>query len=430
MHQTWTALADAVAARVRASMRAGEQAAWGDADRVVPPAETLRTVRRHASDLGITRIGLVTGLDRVGLPIAAAFRPNSRSLSVNQGKGRDDVSAMVSAAMEAAEVAVAERPPPLALEAAPATVRAAGLPTIDLVRTTRCRARDIPPDAPLRFVAGHDLIADAPVLVPWDLVGLDHTQLPRPDPFDRSSDGLASGNRLAEAVLRGLHELVERDAAALFHVLPDSAAMGRKRPPSWFGEPWLGHAAARLAAAGIDLALFDVTSDIDVPVAAALLAPRAMLRQPGAVVAGITIGYGSDRTIGGAAARAVAEAAQARVTAIAGARDDIGRDWYREIAHGDGERMGRLSALAAGDAPDVPAPPPRVPAETLWDAIGDVMEAIRGRGIRQVVVVPLTPPGSDFEVCRMIVPGLETGTGGPGRQPGARLLRALLRNAA
>lgn len=430
MSHTWSALATAVAGQVEASMRAGERSAWSDDDRVVPPAETLRAVRRHAAALGITRIGLVTGLDRLGLPTAAAFRPNSKSLSVNQGKGRDDVSAMVSAAMEAAEVAIAERPPAQALAHSLGGLESERLPLVDLQRVSRCRARHIARDETRAFLAGYDLLSKAAMLVPSELVGLDHTGLGPRDPFDRSSDGLASGNRLAEAILRGLHELVERDAAALFQLLPDEAATAHKRAPDWFGEPWLVGAADRLDAAGIDLALYDITSDIGIPVAAALLAPRAMLREPGAVVAGITIGYGSDGTIGGAAVRAVTEAAQARATAIAGARDDIGLDWYRAIAHGDPERMGRLAALATAAVPEASPPEVRVPAKSLWDSIGRILDALRACGIRQAVAVPIAAPEFGFSVCRMIVPGLEVGLGGPGRQPGARVLRAMLKAAA
>jgi ribosomal protein S12 methylthiotransferase accessory factor YcaO len=35
---------------------------------------------------GITRIAMVTGLDRVGIPVALATRPNSRSVAVSQGR--------------------------------------------------------------------------------------------------------------------------------------------------------------------------------------------------------------------------------------------------------------------------------------------------------------------------------------------------------
>jgi YcaO-like protein with predicted kinase domain len=57
--------------------------------RLVPPAETLARLRPLLPKLGITRVANVTGLDTIGIPVAMAVRPNSRSLSVSQGKGLD-----------------------------------------------------------------------------------------------------------------------------------------------------------------------------------------------------------------------------------------------------------------------------------------------------------------------------------------------------
>ena len=53
--------------------------------------------------MGITRLANITGLDRIGIPVAIAVRPNSRSVSVSQGKGYDLPQAMASALMEACE---------------------------------------------------------------------------------------------------------------------------------------------------------------------------------------------------------------------------------------------------------------------------------------------------------------------------------------
>jgi ribosomal protein S12 methylthiotransferase accessory factor YcaO len=47
--------------------------------------------------MGITRLGNITGLDRIGIPVAIAVRPNSRSVSVSQGKGLELPQALASA---------------------------------------------------------------------------------------------------------------------------------------------------------------------------------------------------------------------------------------------------------------------------------------------------------------------------------------------
>ena len=69
--------------------------------RVADPRETLARVRPYMARMGITRLGNITGLDRIGIPVAIAVRPNSRSVSVSQGKGLDLAQAMASALMEA-----------------------------------------------------------------------------------------------------------------------------------------------------------------------------------------------------------------------------------------------------------------------------------------------------------------------------------------
>src|SRR5580700_8911003 len=71
--------------------------------RTAAPEETLARVRPHMARMGITRLGNITGLDRIGIPVAIAVRPNSRSVSVSQGKGLDLTQAKASALMEAAE---------------------------------------------------------------------------------------------------------------------------------------------------------------------------------------------------------------------------------------------------------------------------------------------------------------------------------------
>ena len=72
-------------------------------DRIFPAAESVRRVWPHLPELGITRVGRQTGLDRLGIPCWAAFRPNSLHLAGSQGKGLTDAAACISAAMEAVE---------------------------------------------------------------------------------------------------------------------------------------------------------------------------------------------------------------------------------------------------------------------------------------------------------------------------------------
>ena len=55
--------------------------------RITDPASTLSRVMPFAARMGITRVAVLTGLDVIGIPVVAAYRPNSRSIAVHQGKG-------------------------------------------------------------------------------------------------------------------------------------------------------------------------------------------------------------------------------------------------------------------------------------------------------------------------------------------------------
>src|SRR5690606_1525030 len=57
---------------------------------------------------GITRLANITGLDQIGIPVALAVRPLSRSISVSQGKGVTLHAAKISAVMESLEQFFAE----------------------------------------------------------------------------------------------------------------------------------------------------------------------------------------------------------------------------------------------------------------------------------------------------------------------------------
>src|SRR5262249_4874631 len=63
----------------------------------------------HFAACGITRVADLTGLDVIGVPVFAAYRPNSRSLAASMGKGPEPDRARLGAAMEALEQSFSER---------------------------------------------------------------------------------------------------------------------------------------------------------------------------------------------------------------------------------------------------------------------------------------------------------------------------------
>src|SRR5215216_3712797 len=171
------------------------------------PADTLADFGRHMPVVGITRLANVTGLDHIGIPVVQAIRPNSRSLSVSQGKGVDLASAKVSAMMEAIELWHAERIEKLCLFASYTAIRTqrevVDLDVLPLVRGAR-----IWPEEQRCWLRGWDLLRKEEVWVPFEVVSMNTVGIVQANlTFLATSNGLASGNHVLEAVEHALCEV-------------------------------------------------------------------------------------------------------------------------------------------------------------------------------------------------------------------------------
>ena len=80
-----TAAMDSHTARIDSSFTKSSERSHGE--RLVPSQETIQRVQGLFPVFGITRVANVTGLDHIGIPVVMVTRPNSRSISVSQGKG-------------------------------------------------------------------------------------------------------------------------------------------------------------------------------------------------------------------------------------------------------------------------------------------------------------------------------------------------------
>ncbi|WP_160003539.1 YcaO-like family protein [Rhizobium sp. 18055] len=389
-------------------------------DRSLTPGQTFAAIKPHFAELGITRVGLLTALDLLEIPVAFATRPNSYTLSVFQGKGIDEDAAMTSAAMEAVETRVAEMQPDDLVVATLAGMKAERASLIDLDSVARCVPSEI--DAgPLAWSEGLDIMNDKPVFVPWSLVGLDHRGT-RPSGFEQSSDGLASGNRPAEAVLHGLCELVERDAWALTQLRPFEQLRGSRIDPAGFGDPVIDIIVDRIARAGMRLLLLDMTTDIGVPSFLAVIVPGDLSDRVDARWTHVCGGCGCHPDPVRAALRAITEAAQSRLTAIAGSRDDFSPRVYQRL-DGDGP-MQQLIDLC-DETPVAPAFAAEPAQRSIQQNIRHILDRLRARGIEQVVAVPMPHPRLPVSVVRVIVPGLEVDVSGEFIQLGLRAVGAM-----
>ncbi|MBB4482571.1 YcaO-like family protein [Rhizobium etli] len=391
-------------------------------DRAVTPAQTLAAVRPHLREFGITRVGLLTALDVLNIPVAFATRPNSHTLSVFQGKGIDNDAAMASAAMEAIETRIAEMAPADLTLATVESMRAEGAAMIDLDNVARCAPDDIG-GGPIPWCSGLDILSGSSVFVPWWLVGLDHRG-ERPSGFEQSSDGLASGNTPSEAVLHGLCELVERDAWALTQLKSPQRLKESRIDPDSFGDAVIDVMTDRISRAGMRLLLLDMTTDIGVPAFLAVIMPGNLSDRVDARWAHVCGGCGCHPDPVRAALRAITEAAQSRLTAIAGSRDDFSPRVYQRLDRS--AAMQQVVELWEGDGRMRAFQPRHRRPATIQETIGHIADRLTATGIEQIVVVPFPHyQALPVSVVRVIVPGLEVDISGQYIQLGLRAVNTM-----
>ena len=375
--------------------------------RADPPEVTLSRIEPHLGRMGITRLAGITGLDRVGIPVVQAIRPLSRNLSVSQGKGLTTAESTVSAAMEAAERWHAERVP-VAVTATPRRDLGdrASLDPADFAIDDAAEPGS-GDDVPFDWVEGRDAATGHPILVPLDLVSMDYTEPPQSDRLTRSSNGLASGNTRAEALVSALLELIERDGLAEFEALPQAARDARRVRLSGAASDEIAALLDRLRRADLWLDVWDITGAAGVPACAALLSDTRVLRRQYHVPPCAGSGCHFDPET--ALIRAVTEAVQSRAAYISGARDDIDPDAYGPA----GSAPPALASLF-GSATAARGLPGALPAgTTARDDAAILTDRLAALGAGPVVAVDLTHPDIGLPVIRALVPGLAV-VAGPG----------------
>ncbi|MGW7825129.1 YcaO-like family protein [Streptomyces puniciscabiei] len=358
------------------------------------PAQTWQVIRPHLPSFGITRVADITGLDDLGIPVAQAVRPLARTLSVAQGKGATLEAARISAVMEAIEVWHAERAVPDPVERdAPAT--ALGLPyqVTELESYAGALAGE---HSRLEWIAASRLDGGGQVLVPAAAVWLgrslhDDWRLHQPA---ASTNGLASGNTWAEACAHALCELVERDV--LSRPVPGVQVIA----PDTVTTPGCRAMLDRLAAAGAWIELRHLPNRSGVPV----MTCHVWREDQEQAVFG---GSGAHLDASVALSRAITEAAQSRLTAIAGAREDLPPFLYRPGPQQRPEpHAGPLTCWPTAVAA-YPAPP--ADDDGHLRHLRRLTAAVTAAAAGPALAVQLTHGAfsrEEFTVVKVIVPGL------------------------
>jgi len=357
---------------------------------------------------GITRVGDVTGLDIIGIPVWFATRPNSRGLSVSQGKGLVAEQARLSAIMEAIEGAVAEDTRKhIAVFGSIRDMRDKGVPLVPFGTVGRVNPDMLKLQNERAWVKGTSIRQQREIFAPYELVGMDF----RADfPWDRraflmSSQGLAAGFDHDHAVLHALLELIENDACFLV----DTFETRTMAPQPVLFPPGV-HASfdalvQRLADIGLPPSFFDLTNALGVPVVMASL-PRSIHAQDGLATRSAA-GAACRPSAYDAAVAALLEAIQSRLTDISGARDDLSPLRYQRDMFSTGP-----SASAARPLGTVPGNLDLAHGDRSLPQWQKLAERLFAGGIEDIYVFPLETGVSGLHVVRVLASGLSPAGGG------------------
>lgn len=212
-----------------------------------------------------------------------------------------------------------------------------------------------------------------------------------------NSNGAAAGATLEDAVLQGTLELVERDAVALWWY-------NRTRQPGIdlevTDDPWIGELRTLHRDLGREVWALDLTSDLGIPVVAALS------RRTDRAAEDIVLGFGAHLDAAVALRRALTELNQLLPSVVDSTADGAGYGctdpealrWFRTAT------AAGLPYLRPDPAAPVVAGRP-APTSDVTEDIALVQGLLADRGL-DLLALDQTRPDVGLPVARVVVPGL------------------------
>lgn len=365
-----------------------------DAPTLSPPDpwQTVQRILARKHEYGITRLGSVTELDRIGIPVVQVVRPRSLSVAVSQGKGLSLPLAAISGLMESLEGWASERIAP---------ERVFGAPFRGMNEQKFWSHLGVGREAErLSWIEGLDLLSGQRTPVPLALVDSAYT-LPSPHPhwMPRDTTGLAAGTSLQSAALHACLEILERQARCTAMKTPhffDRFQIDSRSVRSGSA----GEIMQRLAKAGFVVGIWKIPASHALPIYWCHVMEDAG-RAPFAPLP--AEGFGCDFSHDRALTSALLEACQSRLGVISAARDDISSEVY---AYAD------ASELAAWRAQLVKGGSSYLPDEghgASGRPILAIVEALRLAGAKAAILVVLhSDDRVPLHVVRVVAPPLET----------------------
>ncbi len=388
---------------------------FGCTHRAIHPNETIKIVEGKLKAAGVTRIAEITHLDRLGIPVYSAIRPSAAegAVSIYAGKGATKTQARASAMMESFERYSAE------LQNTDIENKIMSGSFDEMDGCINPKSLILPPlffdpeEIELDWIRATNANDDKEYWVPANAVYHPYNLENGVSLFKSNTNGLASGNKIEEAVFHGIMEVIERDAWSIFE------AKREVKPEVNCDEtenPIIRGLLNKFKDAGIDVKLVDLTSDIRATTIAAV-SDDVVLRDP----ALLTLGVGTHLDPEIAVIRALTEVAQSRATQIHGAREDTTRAIFMRKA--GYERMKRINKHWFGESQDTVdlADIKNRAGKSFKKDIETSLRLLKERGFKMVLYVDLTRPEIQIPVVRVIIPELEVFSVDPERV-GKRLL--------
>jgi ribosomal protein S12 methylthiotransferase accessory factor len=371
-----------------------------------PVEESLAIAESIAFSRGISRVVDTTWLDKIGIPVYASIRPDGlkESLNVHAGKGFTHNEAKIGAYMEAIEFSFAVPGRNIAkwhLATAPDVLKSFQH-QIRFGDFCPRRGRTIQADSSIAVCEAKEILSNlGTVLVPAQLVYHPYCDIPGERLYGTTTNGLASGNTVHEAVVHGLAEVMERHVKSLDSLENASYLVDLANAP--FKVKAL---AERVTAAGLQVTLRYVKNEFG------LACFTAYVLEPDEHIAiSVACGNGFHPIAEIAAVRAIAEAVQGRLSHIHGGRDDVikrhefaaevGRVTELELI-----RLAREWATSESRKIDFEDVPDRK-ITSLDEAQASMFEGLLSTGMNHVAYVQLTPDDYPVQVVKVVVPGAE-----------------------
>jgi len=371
-----------------------EITSWPPSDDPIPllfdPGETVRRILERKRHYGISRIGSVTGLDWIGLPVVQVVRPGSLSVVVSQGKGLTPSLAAISGLMETLEGWASERiAGDRIVEGTFATMDPSGYWSY----------LGAPEDAVVAWINGRDLISGRTMAVPLGLVDTVYTfASPHPPFIPRDTTGLAASTSIENAVIHAGLECLERHARCQAMSMPhffDRFQMDLGSIPSGAARGIVD----RLARTGFLVGIWQIPVPHELPVYWCHIMEDGS-RTPFAPLP--AEGFACGITHEDALTSALLEACQSRLGVISAAREDISADLY-QFYQGNELADWRRQLQAGGRKPF------QSDSAGKGQALKRVMWALELAGAKAAIVVVLHSDDSiPLHVVRVVTPPLQT----------------------